>query len=143
MTLHHTPCQILAQHLIDAAFGAVPATGVVWPITYSLLSDAGDNAIVVYDNAGRMDGRIHDTGESIEHPGVMVRVRAGTQNVAGLRIRQIADRLDIIKGAQVAIEGKSYTIDAVTRGPVISLGQEEGRHRFHFTVNAVATIREN
>jgi hypothetical protein len=144
VNLTHSPAHILYRHLVACEVVSAPDAGRDWPATYTSMPDAPDNVVCIYNTTGRHDGRLMGTGEVIEHPAIMCKVRAGRDADAYARASLIADILDKIKQAAVAIDGKNYTIESVSRPtPIIQLGQEEGGRRFAYTVNAYLTVREN
>jgi hypothetical protein len=148
--MSHSPAQILNRYLIAAGALKLPTDPLAatdWPGQYGALPDAPDNAIAIYNTGGTHDGRIMRGGRVIEHPGVNIRVRAGgagADATAYAKARSIANLLDAIQNAPVAIDGVNYTINAVSRPtPIIAMGQEEGGRRISYSINALLTVTEN
>jgi hypothetical protein len=128
---------------VAAGHAVLPGDGD-WPISYDTIANAPDNALCVYNTDGRLDGRIMNTGEVVEHPGIEIKIRGTGSGVAYRKAVSLANFLDTICGAPVAIDAKRYILAAITRTtPVLRLGQEEGQQRFLYTINAILTVREN
>lgn len=117
-----------------------------WPTYVSFLPDV-TQAVVVYETPGEQDGRIMQTGERIERPGIQIRVRAQDYTDASNKAWEIARKLDEQNDVEVEIDSsESYTIQNISRratpmdlGPE---GQDGSNRRFNFTVNAVVTYRK-
>jgi hypothetical protein len=100
--------------------------------------------VAVYDVAGTTEGRIHRSGETCEHRGVMLRIRGTEQPSAWGKADAIRAALDeSVHNAQVTVGDNTYTVHAVTRrsGP-ISAGREPATNRVIFTLNAVVALRQ-
>lgn len=135
---------IIASLLIAEGYASDPEADVVgdWPVYISFLPAEGDNAIVTYDTAGMLDGRIMGTGEQVEHPGVQVRVRGLDYAATFRKVQEIAEALDTAGGSVVVLE-VSYRIQNISRtGSIMPMGIEsEDRPRFHFSINMILTLR--
>lgn len=135
------PADIIRQLLIDLGLGAAVGD---WTTYVSFLPSDPEKALCVYDTVGRIDGRLMQTGEQIEHPGIQIRVRGADYVTTWEKAKAIALALDAVNQNLVSISSdETYTINNVSRsGPVIPLGMEvEGTARhYHFTINAVLTI---
>lgn len=145
MTVIVSPAVLLRDSLVTAGVGTLPSAAGVWPVFVSMLpQDANEktDAICVYDTAGERDGRYQTTGETITHPGVQVRVRAGSYPTGWAKAMAIVAHLDQITRETV----QGYTLHAATRaGSPLSLGMEpdggSGNQRWYaFTVNATLTV---
>lgn len=132
---------IIRKLLIDLGIGTAAGS---WPVFIAFLPDFPDNAIIVYDTAGILDGRIMATGEQIEHPGFQIRIRGPEYPVVLSKVSDIALGIDSQRKVSVALSvSEAYTVHNISRtGAPIPLGLEEigDRKNFHFTVNGVATI---
>lgn len=119
-----------------------------WAVFVGFVPDDPDNAIVVFDTAGMPDGRLMTTGERIEHPGIQIRVRGLEYAVTRNRAEAIALALDAQHNAEIDLDEESvsasYIVQNITRtGMIMPLGAEESdRRRFHFTINAILTLRK-
>jgi len=137
------PSKIIRQLLIDLDLAA-EGTSLDWSCFYSLFPDTPDSAICVFDTAALPDGRLMKTGERIEHPGIMVEVRAIVYEDAYTKAQAVAAALDSQIRSSVVLEGEgTYLLHNVSRsGSIIHLGiEEEGERRRHsFTINATITI---
>jgi hypothetical protein len=148
MPLEHTPAHIIQAHLLTVSgLGVNPATNRRddWPIYRSRMPEAveiKDNAIAVVDTGGTTDGRLHQTGETVEHPGIQISVRAKNEQVGFLKATSLAAALDNIRRVIIDIDGVEYKIQSANRtSPVLSLGQEvEKTRRWMFSLNAILTI---
>lgn len=138
-----SPADIIYQLLVNLELGSVEGE---WPISVGLLPDTPDEAICVYDTAGRPDGRLMSTGERIDHPGIQIRVKGKDYPTVYQKIKTIATTLDRQAAVSIAFsEEEAYIIDNVSRtGDILPVGIEEvdGRRCHHFTLNATLTLRE-
>lgn len=144
-----SPAVVIRTLLIAAGVGvdAVATPAGQWPVFVSTLpegTDVKDNALCVYDTSGVMDGRIQKTGESIEHPGIQVRIRSGDYAAGFAKAKAAAAALDGIKMSAVTVGAESAKVQSVTRGAVMSLGPEpQNRRRVSFTINGIVTMVSN
>jgi len=142
----HSPAHILHQAFIDDAVGVDPSTDADWQAFINALPDDDSfrhNALCVRDTTGILDGRIQGTGETVEHPGIQIRIRGVDFETARAKAASIATVVDGWIRKAVTVGGTNYTIQAFTRtGAILALGNEEqDRHRrSHFTVNGIVTI---
>ena len=138
-----SPADIIYQVLLDS--GIVEESGK-WVAYVSFLPDAPDDAVCIYDTAGRLDGRVMVTGEQVVHPGVQIRVRGLSYVEVWEKANEIAKGLDGLAKVSVALSSsEAYTLINVSRtGDIIPVGIEEenGRRRHHFTINAVVTLEK-
>ncbi len=152
--LANSPADILRYSLIGTGFCTDPTQNHDWPGYVNYLPDVPDNAVMLTDIEGRMEGRIQRTGSIIEHPGIQIIVRALDQPTGWTKIRAICDQLDTVKKQLVPIGANTFTIVAVTRkGGIIPLGMEQHykilerqekevkRRRFMFVTNTIITVR--
>lgn len=133
---------IVRQLLLDLALVEDGTTGD-WPCFVGYLPDLPEKAVVCYDTAGTFDGRIMSSGEKVEHPGIQILVRTQTYVDAFNKVKEIAEALDGQRLTEVVFETTTYVIQNISRtGAVLPLGQmEDDRRRFHFSINAVMTIK--
>lgn len=136
------PAQVIQYALVSAGVGALPATGVLWPVYNSQLNDKPDGALCVYNTSGILDGRLM-AGTVIEHPGIQIRVRAAIDADALAKIKEVGTALDGFKNKEVVIGTTTYVIQNASRkSPIIGLGVEDGTKRVSYTINYTLTIRE-
>src|SRR5678816_1809962 len=90
---------IIRQLMLETSLG-----GTDWPVFVGYLPDLPDNAICVYDTAGRLDGRIMRTGEQIEHAGIQTRVRGLNYLAVQAKALAIADMFDVQFNSEVEME---------------------------------------
>jgi hypothetical protein len=138
-----SPANIVYQVLLD--LGRVASSGQ-WTAYVSFLPDTPNDAICIYDTAGRIDARLMVSGEQIVHPGIQIRVRGLSYPEVWSKANEIALVLDGLGRIDVALSSAEvYTLLNVSRtGDIIPVGIEEesGRRRHHFTINAVVTIEK-
>lgn len=136
-----TPAQIIRSMLV--AFGLVTfpiRTPTIWPCYVGSVPDASDLTVCVDDTVGMVFGRGARTGKNCVHPGIAIRVR-GTDHVRGfLQANKIAVALDTRTfpvQVQLVEDGSLHIIANVYRtSPVIALGEEVGKKRNLWTLNA-------
>lgn len=142
--MKHSPAEILRAYLVASGNAQLPTTaGATWPISVGSLPDAPDQHLCIYDTAGKLDGRIQETGETQQKPGFQIRARAGTFQKAYQKLELLLSVCDTVNQQAVALETKNYLIHSVTlTSPILHLGQEEGKTRTSFTLNGLLTITE-
>lgn len=149
-TLLIPPSKILRQVLIDMGLVVYPG-GTSQSIPYvqqpgdgstvcfiSSMPNEPDQAVCIYDTIGPDFGRRMDDGTYMMHRGVQLRIRSLTEddgyNLAALLTYQ---GLDTIRFRKATIDGVDHFVDNVYRNTsIISLGEEVGKRRQLFTVNA-------
>lgn len=133
--------EIIRQLLIDGDKGSEEGD---WPIYVAFFPPKPDEAICVFDMPGKFDGRIMQTGEKIEHPGIQIMVRGREYLTTWRKVNDIALFLDIQFNVTVALSTEeAYFVNNISRvGPLTPLGVEpEDRRRHHFAINAMLTTR--
>ena len=144
--LAHSPSEIIQNLMVDLGLGVLPSVDGSWPIYRSGLPEDPDNTISVIRTAGRLQGRRHPTGETIEHYGIQITVRGTTPTIGDTKVRAIADSFDTnVLRDSVTIGSDVYVVQSINRasGP-IPLGNEtpESKRQI-FTLNITASIRQN
>lgn len=133
-----SPADIVYHHLLTMSS--------IGDLTVALLRDAVDDTTAVFDTAGRLDGRLMETGEVIEHGGIQIQVRGKDYLSTYERAKTIALFLDAVKKETVAIgSDEAYTLWNVSRtGAIIPVGIEtvDDRRRHLFTLNYVLTVSQ-
>lgn len=148
MSVEHTAARVLTQYLIGTGVVSAPNTNKVWPAFYNRMPENPDNAVAIYDTTGRMDGREMPTKRVASHPGIQVRIRAKSYDVAAEQGFAIVRKLDEILRATVTITetgqpNKQYLLNNVQRtSDLIPIGREESGMRELITVNGVITYSE-
>lgn len=131
------PANIIRQLLTNMDSGQ-------WTIFVSFLPGEPDEAICIYDTAGRLDGRLMPTGEQVEHPGIQIRVRGRDYKDTWDKMDSIVKALDAVRRIPVVFSAEeAYIVHGVSRhGAVIPLGIDEAdNHRhYHFTANMTLTL---
>ena len=142
MILAHSPADIVRYLLIASELGSLPTDGISWPAYVSSEPDAPDNCITLYDTQGRTDGRIHFTGEVVDHPGVQVRVRSVDHKTGYVKAKSIHSVLSTKVLRTVTIASETYLVQTLTMQQApLALGTERGISERHiFTINLIVTI---
>lgn len=118
-----------------------PAAGT-WQMFVNFMPTAPDNLVVFFDVAGRTEGSIQGTGEVLGSPGVQIRVRGKTHDLAEAEILTICDKLDKFKGGTLAVEGVNYYVSGADRVTApITLGEDQNGRR-SFAVSYMVTYRK-
>ena len=145
-TLVDSPARVLAKLLVDLGH-VVDSTTVAWSVFVNDEPDKPDNAVTIYDTAGRLSstGRVMSTGYRPGARGILVRVRSALPAAGWTRANRIAAALDEeVEWETVNVGGTLYTVCAVTRTTdLVSIGDESGTQRKLFTINAVMTLKAN
>lgn len=138
-----SPADIIRQLLIDLS---LVDTSEGWESFVGFFPDTPDEAVCVYDTAGALDGRIMESGEVIEHPGIQIRVRGKSYTAVWSKITAITRGLDAVQKVSVVFsEEEVYTVHNVSRsGAMIPMGIDEiGNRRLHnFAANMTITISQ-
>lgn len=146
--LLHSPAHILLKSLVDLGLGYFPSgvDNVEWSVFCDNEPDRPDNVITIYNTFGRNNGRTQPDGETQEHHGIQVRVRASTSTLAYPKAREIAVALDQdIYQQMILIGTQTYCIHSVTRlGDVVPLGKDTPTptKRSIYTINALMMVRQ-
>ncbi len=141
-----SPAEVLYRVMVDLGLGSGGVGSEDWPIFIGFMPEAPDEALCVYDTAGRQDGRIMSNGEQIIHPGIQIRIRGKVYSTTRAKAENIARILSEQKRRLVEPEtGVFKTLMNFSQtGDILSLGieAEDPRRRHHFTINAIATITQ-
>lgn len=142
--LTHSPADIIGALLVSLGLGTDPEAAGSWPVNVSNEPTDPDSCITVYDTSGRTEGRFQTSGETQEHQGIQIRVRAADHATAWTKIHAILNTIDTgVYDEIVAVESESYLVHNVTRtGGVLSLGKEDSSDRRLFTLNAIVSVRQ-
>jgi hypothetical protein len=138
-----SPAEILVAYLIAQGHVVRPgaAPPVPWTVYAGAMPDMPNEAVTLYDTAGRIDGHFARTHTVAEHEGIQVRVRALKYNTAWNKAKDIARALALLDYTEVTIETVVYKVwcFAKTSGP-LSLGQEDENKRSIVTLNGLVSI---
>ena len=144
-SLANSPAEIVQQLLVDLSLGTLPSVGGSWPIYQGREPSTPDKVITVYGTSGKLQGRLHPTGDQQIQHGFQVRVRATTHSVGQAKANAIAVALDqdVLRDI-VTIGSNVYVVYAVTRtSDVIPLGKESPTSKRNlFTLNATVSLRQ-
>ena len=144
VALTHSPADIVRQALVDAEYGVTPtgATSDVWPIYCDSEPNKPDNCITVIDTTPRLQGRLQPTGETVEFPGIQVKIRAISHAVGWTKASAVSAGLDAIQLDTITISTSTYLLYAVNKISSAVLGKEQESNRHVFTINAVISVRQ-
>lgn len=132
----------------DIVYTLLESSGALagWTSFVSFLPDAPDKALCVYDTTGMDNGRIMNTGERIQHPGIQIFLRCLDYTEGYEKASSLALLLDGVRNNSVAVStDETYSLHNVSRsGTINTLGIElvNDRRRHQFTINAVLTLTE-
>ena len=147
--MNYPVAEIIRQLLIDEGHGVVfnrletPANKA-WSVFISREPDTPDKCITIFDTAGILQGRLHDSGEVQEQFGFLVRLRSDDSRLGTNKLREIVEFLDEDIGSKEVVvtdatgtSTTTYTIgDASRRSAIIPLNvDEDNSSRYLFTVN--------
>lgn len=140
--IRHKPCEVIRQALVIE--GLVEINGN-WPGYVGNHPDSPDNLVCVYDDDGRIDGREHVTGETLEHYGIQIKCRATDTSTSFGKLKRICEFADSIHRFTVNLSANEYLIQALTRtSPIIDIGPEnQDKHRWIHTVNFLVALTRN
>jgi len=144
-SLAHSPADVIRWLLVQLGVGTDPtlATLGAWPVYDDSEPDQPDDVLTVYDTAPRVHGRTHPDGETQQHYGVQVRVRAATKTQAWAKANGVATAFDNQYQDVVRVGSVDYEVHAVHHGGVIRLGKTvPTSKRSVYTVNALAAIKQ-
>lgn len=142
----HSAAHILASFFTSQSLGIDPANLLVadvvdWPVYVDYNPPEGKQSIVVYNTTPLADGRIFRTGMPVQHPGIQVAVRHEFDKSSFAKAQSIYQALAIMKDVSVAVEETTYLIaNAAQIRPPVYVGEEIGKNKVIYTVNAVLTI---
>jgi hypothetical protein len=128
--LAHTPARVLAQVLIDLGLATNPEAATLgpWPVYAGKEPDEPDDAMTIYDTAGRDQGRVNPDSTRLELYGVQVRVRSAVRQDSYVQSWAVAAALDALYWRTVVVEVESYLLRNVARaGPPAVLGTDSPR----------------
>ena len=140
---YHLLADVIAQHFIDQGLGTALTDDSSWPVSVDSQPDMPDSAITVYNVAGRLQGRIQKTGQTLEHPGISIRVRARRHSVAVAKGKDIFDAIDGMNRTIVYVDGVGYRVESLSNTTsMLSIGVEKDREpgRQLITLNAIGTF---
>jgi len=146
--LSDSPASILAQYLIETAVEfSEPQSGLAWPLFISSMPDSeklkGDIGSI-RDTAGVLDGRIMNSGKTVEHFGIQISLRSLDYQTGWKKGTDIIEFFEQIWNESVIVGSSTYTIFNITKTtPLTHIGVEPGtKRRDVFTINFITTIKE-
>lgn len=148
--LDHSAADVIRNLLIDLGHGTAPSDAAAWPVYVSVLPDLPDSVIVVIDQTGELQGKLHPTSEVVEREGVQILVRDADHYNGHNKADDVAKGLDAVSQVGVRVGDvagtgdATYTVHSVTRrsGP-IALGKETPNSKRNlWSINVVTPLRQ-
>lgn len=142
----HSAADILATYFVTNSLGIsptdlLPADIADWPVYVDYNPPEGKQSIVIYNTTPTSDGRLARTGMPVQHPGIQIAVRHEFDRSSFAKANDLYRALAALKNVSVVVEGTSYQIaNAAEIRPPVYVGEEIGKNRVIYTVNAVLTI---
>lgn len=138
-----SPSEIIRQFLIEEGLGFDYSLKVDWAVFSGSEPDEPDNSITIISTRGTLDGRIHETGETVEHYGFQTRIRGKTDSLASAKGRQIIVAYNSVLRRLITVNNQDLKIQAITlKSPLLASGQEVKRRRQVYVFNSIVTIDE-
>ena len=146
----NSPADVVHYLLIALGLGMLPVPGFAytatsWPVNAGQEPDSPDNTITLYNTTGNKHARIMIDGETVEDPGIQIRIRGTDDPTASIQAELIKVAIDEKAiGYNVQIGGHNFTVYAINRvGNPIQLGNESPTSRRRiYTINATVTLRQ-
>lgn len=149
-----SPAEVVRQYLINSGLVILPVvTGEVIPaqqlpgdgstvcFTRSMPDDY-DQAVCIFNTTGPIFGRRQRDGKQLMHPGVNVFVRTLDDTGYDLAVT-LANALDASTRSTIMIDEMEYLVQSIYRtSPVISLGEEVGKQRQRWSINARVAFQD-
>jgi len=144
--MNHSPATIAMNLLIDSGYFTDPDNGGLWPGYIGHLPDSGsveDNAGVIYDTKGEVQGVVIDSGALAQGFGFQVMVRSLVYSTGWKKIKAIQGYLSGINRESVTVDEDSYVVESFSlQGSPLSLGLEKGsKRRQMFTINGLIHLK--
>ena len=144
--LLNSPSAVIAEYITATiqSFTDPDAQGS-WPLFISHLPDSPDEAAVIKDSPGILDGRLMDSGEVIQHFGLQIRLRSNDSEEGWKKIEALALELDGTAANTLVIKNETtYSIQNLSRStPIIPLDREvDKKRRVQYLVNYLLSITE-
>ena len=145
MNLTHAPADIVRYALVAGTLGTLPSGNSDWPIQVNNEPNVPDNCISVYNTTGQVKGRVQSSGEFQDRPGIQVRVRGATYEIAYAKIKAIQTYLEeTVLRTAVTIGSSSYLVHSLNRtSDLLHNGKDvTSSKRYTFTVNYYVTLTQ-
>lgn len=119
-------------------------SATAWPIYFDFMPDKPDNAIMIFDSDGILEGRLNPTGETQEQFGIQFRTRCKPPvQLARNKIDEIRDWCENVLRETATLDAHSYLVEAIDlSSSIMRLGKDSTTQHRGFTLNATATITQ-
>jgi hypothetical protein len=125
--------------------GKLSEIGGIWPAYLATLPDDASvpaNIAALYDTTPDNKGK-DMRGNTVYRYGVQIHVRSNLYPIGYAKILELNLSLGDISNTQIEVDGIIYTMqNASASSGVLSIGMDEEKKRFHWTVNLLLTINE-
>lgn len=145
--LLHPPCRIVQEALITLGVAADPSVAPLgdFPVYSSKEPDLPDEVLTVYDTQGTNSGALAETGEMVEFPGIMIRMRMRRYGSGYAKMVTICDAVDALKRLTVTISddqgSATYRINELRRkGQPVPMQGMPASNRKLITINCISSI---
>lgn len=138
------PILIVRSFLVSESLASLPSSDTDWPCHIGSMPDSADVSVCLYDTAAMKDGRLMD-GETIDHPGIQVKIRCKDYQVGWRKISAISASLDFLNREEITIDSETYLIENMNRASSImpmGIAKDDTKRRYLFSVNYTMTIKE-
>ena len=110
----------------------------------NLKEDTIDQALFIHDTAGVWFGRSLRSAKTLLHPGVSMIVRSLNEPQGAALAQSIANALDaVVKSVVMTYDGSQHYLQSLYRvGGINSLGEEVGKRRFLWSLNARVAMQD-
>lgn len=137
-----SPANIIRQFLIEEGIGQSHSKKD-WVVYTASEPDDPDNAITIYNTRGTLDGRIHETGEVVQHYGFQTKIRGKDDETASAKGREIYTAYNQLLRRLITVNSVAIRLQAITlKSPLMPMGQQVKGRRILYVVNAIVTIDE-
>lgn len=148
-----SPALLLVNYLLSIGQAVEPGdlNGDEWPIVNGTIPPDNARYIGIVDGVPFLQGRLHRTGEHVEHLRAQVIVRGQEYAATYAKCREIEGLFKLIGvdpavggvgWVRVSIGDRSYTISAVNLlVPTTLLSQDKDNRRYLFSINVQISLR--
>lgn len=142
--MNHSTADIVRNVLVNLGHGTMPSAGGAWPISVGIELDDPDDLMVLWDMAGRIDGRSMIDGTVWDHDGVQLQLRCSDFKTGNDKLSTVVNALDkSVRMTPVSIDTSSYLVWSISRLTTPNhLGQEPVSQRHIWTANLLVSVRQ-
>lgn len=134
--------QIIVEYLIKKQIGTFPNQTAQWPIYKGRIPDEPDRCIAIHRESTPTEGRLHRTGQTVQHEGFQVRTRSKDYPEAQKKILEIASLFDSIRREVLSVGTERFRIQCVNQITTSVFIGPDTNDRLNFTLNCTASIQQ-